>query len=89
MTGDVGEAQLEERGIQLVYGDDVRELLAGEGYEPALGARPLRRAVRRLVEDPLAERVLVDDSDEPLRVYELVVDDDEIVFKRADARVAL
>jgi ATP-dependent Clp protease ATP-binding subunit ClpA len=72
-----------------VYGDDVRDLLAKEGYEPALGARPLRRAVRRLVEDPLADEVLRDDSDEPLRVYEMVVQDDTIAFNRADVPVAL
>jgi ATP-dependent Clp protease ATP-binding subunit ClpC len=83
------KVQLAERGIRLVYGDDVRDLLAKEGYEPALGARPLRRSVRRLVEDPLAERVLRDDSDEPLRVYEMVVEADAIVFNRADAPVAL
>jgi len=81
--------QLAERGIRLVYGDDVRDLLAKEGYEPALGARPLRRAVRRLVEDPLAERVLMDDVEEPLRVYEMVVEAEMIVFNRADAPVAL
>lgn len=81
--------QLAERGIRLVYGDDVRDLLAKEGYEPTLGARPLRRAVRRLVEDPLAERVLMDEGDEPLRVYEMIVRGDEIVFSRADAPVAL
>jgi ATP-dependent Clp protease ATP-binding subunit ClpC len=83
------KVQLAERGIRLVYGDDVRDLLAREGYEPALGARPLRRAVRRLVEDPLAERVLMDESDEPLRVYEMVAEADAIVFNRADAPVAL
>jgi len=83
------KAQLAERGVRLAYGDDVRDLLVKEGYEPALGARPLRRAVRRLVEDPLAERVLVDESDEPLRVYEMVVENETIVFHRADAPVAL
>ena len=81
--------QLEERGIKLVYGNDVRELLAKEGYEPAYGARPLRRAVRRLVEDPLAEKVLAEDADEPLRVFEMVVEGDEIAFKLVEAPVAL
>ncbi|MGQ9731669.1 MAG: AAA family ATPase, partial [Candidatus Zipacnadales bacterium] len=83
------KAQLAERGIQLIYGDDVRELLAKEGYEPALGARPLRRAVRRLVEDSLAERVLRDESEEPLRIYEMVVEEGTIVFKHVDASVPL
>jgi ATP-dependent Clp protease ATP-binding subunit ClpC len=77
--------QLAERGIQLVYGEDVRKLLAREGYEPALGARPLRRAVRRLVEDPLAEHVLREESEEPLRVYELIAEENTIAFRRIAA----
>ena len=35
------------------------DLLAAEGYDPTLGARPLRRAIQRLVEDPLSERLLL------------------------------
>jgi len=81
--------QLTERGIQLVYGEDVRALLAREGYEPALGARPLRRAVRRLVEDPLAEYVLKEDVDEPLRIYEMVVEGAAIAFKRVETHAPL
>jgi ATP-dependent Clp protease ATP-binding subunit ClpC len=81
--------QLVERGLELVYGEDVRQLLAREGFEPALGARPLRRAVRRLVEDPLAEQVLRDESDEPLRVYEMVVESDAIAFHRVAAPTPL
>ena len=33
-------------------------LLAKKGYDPSLGARPLRRAIQRLVEDPLSEKIL-------------------------------
>jgi ATP-dependent Clp protease ATP-binding subunit ClpC len=51
-------AQLHERGLELTLSADMRELLAKEGYDPAMGARPLRRAVRRLIEDPLAEYLL-------------------------------
>ena len=36
-----------------------KEFLAREGYDPQYGARPLRRAVQRLVEDPLAEEILL------------------------------
>jgi ATP-dependent Clp protease ATP-binding subunit ClpC len=35
-----------------------KDLLASEGYDPALGARPLRRAIQRLIEDPLSEKIL-------------------------------
>ena len=36
-----------------------KEFLAREGFDPQYGARPLRRAVQRLVEDPLAEEILL------------------------------
>ncbi len=50
--------QLASRGLMLSIGDALHAHLAGEGYDPAMGARPLRRAIRRVIEDPLAERVL-------------------------------
>jgi ATP-dependent Clp protease ATP-binding subunit ClpC len=37
---------------------EAKELLVEEGYDPAMGARPLRRAIQRLIEDPLADFVL-------------------------------
>ncbi len=47
---------LDEVAIELT--DDARELLVEKGYDPAMGARPLRRAIQRLIEDPLADFVL-------------------------------
>ena len=48
-----------ERGIELDVNDDVIELLVERGgYDPALGARPMRRAIQRLLETPLAASVL-------------------------------
>ena len=48
-----------ERGIQYVAGDDVvGHLLKSGGFDPQLGARPMRQMVQRLVEAPLAERIL-------------------------------
>jgi ATP-dependent Clp protease ATP-binding subunit ClpA len=38
--------------------DDAKELLVKEGYDPAYGARPLKRTIQRLVLDPLAVKVL-------------------------------
>ncbi|MYK69984.1 MAG: AAA domain-containing protein, partial [Gammaproteobacteria bacterium] len=48
-------------GITLEVAPEVRELLAKEGYEPAFGARPLRRVIQRLVQDPLAMSLLEKD----------------------------
>ena len=47
-----------EKGITLTVSDAFKERLVEEGYNPAYGARPLRRAVMRLLEDSLAEEVL-------------------------------
>jgi ATP-dependent Clp protease ATP-binding subunit ClpC len=38
--------------------DDAKELLVEQGFDPAMGARPLRRAIQRFIEDPLADFVL-------------------------------
>jgi ATP-dependent Clp protease ATP-binding subunit ClpC len=50
--------QLESQSLDLALTDAAKELLASEGYDPQLGARPLRRAIQRLLEDPLSEKVL-------------------------------
>jgi ATP-dependent Clp protease ATP-binding subunit ClpC len=51
-------AQMAEQGISLEIDDNAKAWLAQQGYDPAYGARPLRRALRRLIEDPLSEEVL-------------------------------
>ena len=68
--------QLAGQGMGLEITPEAKVLLAEEGYDPTLGARPLRRAIQRLVEDPLSEQllhrefragqiVIVDATDEP------------------------
>jgi ATP-dependent Clp protease ATP-binding subunit ClpB len=52
------EKLLEERQITLELTPAARELLAREGYDPAYGARPLRRTIQRLIQDPLALQIL-------------------------------
>jgi len=62
-------ARLEEKGIKLSVTDAFKERLVEEGYNPSYGARPLRRAVMRLLEDSLAEEVLsgrIEDGDKAL-----------------------
>jgi len=44
--------------VTLTVSDDARQVIAREGYDPAFGARPLKRAVQRLVQDPLAMALL-------------------------------
>jgi ATP-dependent Clp protease ATP-binding subunit ClpC len=50
--------QLTAQGIGITLTADARELLAKEGFDPAFGARPLRRAIQRMIEDPLSEEIL-------------------------------
>jgi ATP-dependent Clp protease ATP-binding subunit ClpC len=47
-----------ERELQLELADGMKELLVEKGWDPAMGARPLRRAIQRYIEDPLADFVL-------------------------------
>jgi ATP-dependent Clp protease ATP-binding subunit ClpC len=47
-----------ERELQLELSEDAKDLLVEKGWDPAMGARPLRRAIQRYIEDPLADFVL-------------------------------
>ena len=50
--------RMEAQDMRLQLTDDARELLADVGFDPVLGARPLRRAIQREIEDALSERIL-------------------------------
>jgi ATP-dependent Clp protease ATP-binding subunit ClpC len=52
------EKRLADRNIKLDLDDEARAWLLKEGYEPAYGARPLRRAIQRYVENPLSSKIL-------------------------------
>ena len=49
---------LAERKITLELGEDARDWLADKGYDPAYGARPLKRVIQKAIEDPLSELLL-------------------------------
>jgi ATP-dependent Clp protease ATP-binding subunit ClpC len=52
------QQQLTERRLKLTVDEEAKEFLIAHGYDPTYGARPLRRAIQRYIEDPLAEEVL-------------------------------
>jgi len=54
----------EEKGIKIDVTERFKDRLVDEGYNPAYGARPLRRAIMRLLEDSMAERMLAGDIKE-------------------------
>jgi ATP-dependent Clp protease ATP-binding subunit ClpC len=52
------KVQIAEHELQLELTDEAKDLLVEKGWDPAMGARPLRRAIQRYIEDPLADEVL-------------------------------
>src|SRR4029450_1828554 len=54
---------LESQRVQIEVTDAAKEFLAEEGYDPKFGARPLARAIRRYVENPLSSRIIVGEFD--------------------------
>src|SRR6059036_2237001 len=80
------EEQLKSKDIDIELTDTAKSLLAERGYDQALGARPLRRTIQRLVEDPLSEKLL----HKEFRAGETVFVDragDEILFEHGPAIV--
>ncbi|MBE9566754.1 MAG: AAA family ATPase, partial [Proteobacteria bacterium] len=78
----VGE-RIAGQGMTLVANEEVRTLLAREGFDRALGARPLRRAIQRRIEDPLSEQLLHGKFQEGDTI-EAVLQDDVVIFRRAE-----
>ena len=92
---DVAELQLQrlrerlaERRISLELADAAKETLAEAGWDPTYGARPLKRAIQRLVENPLASRLLAGEFGEgdTIRVD---AQNGQLVFERAAQSVAV
>ena len=70
---------LADRKIELVLDDDATQWLANKGYDPAYGARPLKRVIQRYIQDPLAEELLSGGIMDGSRVH-VVVKDDGLTF---------
>jgi ATP-dependent Clp protease ATP-binding subunit ClpA len=78
--------QLKDRGIALELTEAAREAIMKEGYDPNFGARPMRRAIQRLVQDPLALQLL---NGELLPGDTVVVDADSNGELRFEKRVPI
>jgi ATP-dependent Clp protease ATP-binding subunit ClpB len=76
-----------DRGLSLELTDEAKELVAEAGWDPTYGARPLKRALQRLVENPLALRLLEGDFTEGDTVR-VDADAGELVFEKAESVVA-
>jgi ATP-dependent Clp protease ATP-binding subunit ClpB len=77
---------LAQQGLELETSDAGVDRLAREGFDPDFGARPLKRAIQRLVQDPLANMVLAGELGESQRVL-LDVENGELVLRRLDHEV--
>ena len=80
---------LAERNVRIELTPAARERLVRDGYDPAYGARPLRRTVQRLVQDPLAMRIL-DGSVLPGDLVRVDIDpeSDSMRFERVEGKAA-
>jgi ATP-dependent Clp protease ATP-binding subunit ClpC len=74
------EERLSEKHMVLELDDSSKELLVEEGFDPEFGARPIKRTIRRLIEDPLSEEILKGKIKEGKRIR-LVRSGDRIKFK--------
>jgi ATP-dependent Clp protease ATP-binding subunit ClpB len=92
--GEIVELQLErlrarlaDRGLELELTDAAKQALGDAGWDPAYGARPLKRAVQRLLENPLALRLLEGDFAEGDTV-KVDAQEGDLVFLRGEPAVA-
>ena len=67
------------RKLEFEVSDEVKDFLIAKGYEPEFGARPLRRAVERFIEDPMAEELLRGTFDKAKKVR-VELDQQKILF---------
>ncbi len=74
------EQRLSEHKLGLRLSEEVMQLVIDQGYDPVYGARPLKRAIQRLIEDPLASHLLAGDFS-PQQMIHGVLEADSIIFK--------
>jgi ATP-dependent Clp protease ATP-binding subunit ClpC len=73
--------RLKQRDIHLEISDAAKDYMAKEGFDPVYGARPLRRAIQRTVEDNLSEEILAGRISVGDKVL-IDVENDKLVFKK-------
>jgi ATP-dependent Clp protease ATP-binding subunit ClpC len=76
------------QGFGITLSPEARKMLAAEGFDPTLGARPLRRAIQRLLEDPLSEQILAGNW-LPGDTIEVYLEDGQPAFRKGEGEVAV
>jgi ATP-dependent Clp protease ATP-binding subunit ClpB len=74
------QRRLEDRRIELEFSDEAKKLLAERGYDPVYGARPLKRVIQKMVETPLAKKIMAGEVPDGSRLR-LSTDRQGLVFK--------
>ncbi|MBO5141655.1 MAG: ATP-dependent Clp protease ATP-binding subunit [Clostridia bacterium] len=73
--------ELKEKNINITFSKEVREYILDKGYEPKYGARPLRRAIEKYIENVLAEGILKDEIIPNEEVVLILSPENEVVVK--------
>ncbi len=73
------ENRLSDRKISLNLSEEAKDYIAAVGYDPSYGARPLKRAIQREIENPIATKILEGVFTEGYSIY-ITVEDDKLVF---------
>jgi ATP-dependent Clp protease ATP-binding subunit ClpC len=81
--------RLQEKGITLEATESFKDLVVREGYNPSYGARPLRRAITRLLEDSLAEALLAGEIVSGDKAIVDIDDDHQVKVRKAETRELL
>ncbi len=79
-------ARVNDLGIEIELSDSAKDFLVEKGFDPQFGARPLRRAIQKYVEDPMAEAILTNDLQEGAKISVDYKDGEELTFKTKKAR---
>jgi ATP-dependent Clp protease ATP-binding subunit ClpC len=82
LINDLGK-RLKQQNYNIVADEKAMQLVAKEGNDPSFGARPLRRAIQRLIEDPLSERILQEQFNPGDTVY-ISAQNDALTFSTED-----
>jgi ATP-dependent Clp protease ATP-binding subunit ClpC len=76
--------QIKEKGFEIFFSEELKDKLSKEGYNPTFGARPLRRCIQKLVEDPLSEEILKGKFAEGDIIYVELDENGNILFTKKE-----
>lgn len=76
------EKRLADLGLKIKFSNAAKDKLAAAGFDPVFGARPLKRVIRQMIDNPLASKILAGEFSEGSEI-KVDVDNDDIVFSKS------